>query len=92
MSEGVCTQVFELPTVLAYPLFYKLVAPGLTTVSHDSIQTWLQTKNVVRVRSLAHLSVFATSYLLVMQEQPIHVSTPAITGLAKESLPLAVHS
>eukprot|EP00884_Botryococcus_braunii_P021339 jgi/Botrbrau1/788/Bobra.0181s0041.2 len=42
-------EVFELPSVLAYPLFYKLVAPGATTVSHDSIQTWFQVKNVIRV-------------------------------------------
>ena len=27
-------QVCELPSVLAYPLFYKLITPGETTVSH----------------------------------------------------------
>ena len=31
-------QVFELPTVLAYPLFYKLVVPDASLVSRAAAQ------------------------------------------------------
>lgn len=35
-------EVLELPSVLAYPLFSKLVVPGQSVVSRDAIETWLQ--------------------------------------------------
>lgn len=39
-------QVFELPTVLAYPLFYKLVAPESSVVRKDAILQWMSSKQV----------------------------------------------
>lgn len=39
-------QVFELPTVLAYPLFYKLVAPESSVVRKDAILAWMAAKTV----------------------------------------------
>lgn len=39
-------QVFELPTVLAYPLFYKLVAPESSVVRKDAILNWMSAKTV----------------------------------------------
>ena len=39
-------QVFELPTVLAYPLFYKLVAPESSVVRKDGILSWMSGKTV----------------------------------------------
>ena len=39
-------QVFELPTVLAYPLFYKLVAPESSVVRKDAILHWMSSKQV----------------------------------------------
>ena len=53
ISEGSSTpgplQVFQLPKALAYPLFYKLVAPNSSSVTRDSILTWFEEKNVVQV-------------------------------------------
>ena len=42
-------QVFQLPKALAYPLFYKLVAPNSSSVTRDAILTWFDEKNVVQV-------------------------------------------
>ena len=40
-------QVFELPSVLAYPLFYKLVAPEASLVSKAAMQAWVVEKELV---------------------------------------------
>lgn len=45
-------QVFQLPKALAYPLFYKLVAPNSSTVTRDAILSWFNDKNVVQVRMM----------------------------------------
>ena len=42
-------QVFQLPKALAYPLFYKLVAPNSSSVTRDAILSWFEEKNVVQV-------------------------------------------
>ena len=44
-----CVQVCELPSVLAYPLFYKLITPGETTVSHSAVRTWLAQRQITQV-------------------------------------------
>ena len=43
---SLAVQVFELPTVLAYPLFYKLVAPESSVVRKDAILHWMSSKQV----------------------------------------------
>ncbi len=45
-----CMQVFELPSVLAYPLFYKLVAHGTSALTRDAVLEFLNKHNVVQVR------------------------------------------
>ena len=40
----------ELPSVLAYPLFYKLITPGETTVSHDAVRAWLAQRQITQAR------------------------------------------
>mmetsp|Transcript_5146 Transcript_5146/g.14795 ORF Transcript_5146/g.14795 Transcript_5146/m.14795 type:complete len:540 (-) Transcript_5146:595-2214(-) len=35
-------EVFELPTVLAYPLFYKLVVPDESLVTREAMAAWVQ--------------------------------------------------
>jgi len=70
-------QVFELPTVLAYPLFYKLVAPESSVVRKDAILHWMSSKQVrlqtvisaacggnVRLRSGLHLTLSCQPPLL----------------------------
>lgn len=48
MQHAVATmQVFELPSVLAYPLFYKLVAPEASLVSKDAMTAWIAHKRLV---------------------------------------------
>ena len=44
-----CVQVFQLPKALAYPLFYKLVAPNSSSVTRDAILSWFEEKNVIQV-------------------------------------------
>lgn len=39
--------MFELPSVLAYPLFYKLVAPEASLVSKAAMQAWVVEKQLV---------------------------------------------
>lgn len=34
--------MFELPTVLAYPLFYKLVVPDESLVTREAMAAWVQ--------------------------------------------------
>lgn len=46
---GTVVQVFQLPKALAYPLFYKLVAPNSSSVTRDAILTWFDEKNIVQV-------------------------------------------
>lgn len=48
-------QVFQLPKALAYPLFYKLVAPNSSSVTRDAILSWFEEKNVVQVCSFVSL-------------------------------------
>ena len=43
-------QVCELPSVLAYPLFYKLITPGETTVSHGAARAWLAQRQITQAR------------------------------------------
>lgn len=43
-------QVFQLPTALAYPLFYKLAQPGASTVSLQAVQSWILQQKVMQVR------------------------------------------
>lgn len=40
-------EVYELPSVLAYPLFYKLVAPEASLVSKDAMTAWIAHKRLV---------------------------------------------
>ena len=42
-------QVFQLPSALAYPLFYKLAQPGASTVSLHAVQSWIMQRNVMQV-------------------------------------------
>ena len=42
-------QVLELPSVLAYPLFSKLVVPGSSVISRDSLEAWLNKCKVLQV-------------------------------------------
>ncbi|DBA83424.1 hypothetical protein WJX79_010649 [Trebouxia sp. C0005] len=42
-------EVFQLPKALAYPLFYKLVAPNSSSITRDAILTWFDEKNVIQV-------------------------------------------
>lgn len=42
-------QVFQLPTALAYPLFYKLAQPGASTVSLQAVQSWIVQQKVMQV-------------------------------------------
>ena len=52
MTCQCCVQVCELPSVLAYPLFYKLITPGETTVSHSAVRTWLAQRQITQVRQI----------------------------------------
>ena len=53
-------QVFQLPTALAYPLFYKLAQPGASTVSLQAVQSWIVQQKVMQVGYLLqHASCFA---------------------------------
>lgn len=56
VGSPVLLQVFQLPKALAYPLFYKLVAPNSSSVTRDAILTWFEEKNVVQVRLSAAMS------------------------------------
>lgn len=51
-------QVCELPSVLAYPLFYKLITPGETTVSHSAVRTWLAQRQITQVWQSLQLLAF----------------------------------
>ena len=57
-------QVFQLPKALAYPLFYKLVAPNNSTVTRDAILSWFNDKNVVQVRTMLCFSWIALLFSL----------------------------
>jgi len=50
-------QVFQLPKALAYPLFYKLVAPNSSSITRDAILTWFDEKNVIQVHTLYSVSM-----------------------------------
>ena len=52
VERGGCgiLQVFQLPTALAYPLFYKLAQPGASTVSLQAVQSWIVQQKVMQVR------------------------------------------
>lgn len=41
--------MFQLPTALAYPLFYKLAQPGASTVSLQAVQSWIVQQKVMQV-------------------------------------------
>lgn len=43
-------QVFQLPTALAYPLFYKLAQPGASTVTLHAVRSWIVQQSVMQVR------------------------------------------
>lgn len=45
----VLQQVFQLPTALAYPLFYKLAQPGASTVTLHAVRSWIVQHNVMQV-------------------------------------------
>jgi hypothetical protein len=45
--HNLALQVFELPSVLAYPLFYKLVAPEASLVGRAAMQAWIIDKQLV---------------------------------------------
>ena len=51
--------MFQLPTALAYPLFYKLAQPGASTVSLQAVQSWIVQQKVMQVR----VSIFCHSVL-----------------------------
>ena len=48
-SACLLVQVLGLPQVLAYPLFYKLVAPNAQAVSSEAFNTWCTRCNVLQV-------------------------------------------
>lgn len=54
---GTVMQVFQLPKALAYPLFYKLVAPNSSSITRDAILTWFDEKNVIQVLTLCGVSM-----------------------------------
>lgn len=59
VAEILCEnlQVFQLPTALAYPLFYKLAQPGASTVSLQAVQSWIVQQKVMQVGQLIKLCV-----------------------------------
>ena len=54
---GTVMQVFQLPKALAYPLFYKLVAPNSSSITRDAILSWFDEKNVIQVFTLCGVSM-----------------------------------
>ncbi|KAK9833451.1 hypothetical protein WJX81_006419 [Elliptochloris bilobata] len=48
-------EVCELPCVLAYPLFYKLITPGETTVSHGAVRTWLAQRQITQAEPVVRM-------------------------------------
>lgn len=45
-------QVLDLPGLLAYPLFYKLVEPGASFVRKEALLDWMKRCNVLQVSRL----------------------------------------
>ena len=43
-------QVLGLPSVLAYALFYKLVAPGSSVVTQEAMEKWFTQNHILQVR------------------------------------------
>ena len=63
-NVGAVMQVFQLPKALAYPLFYKLVAPNSSSITRDAILTWFDEKNVIQVHTLYSVSMtFVTNIM-----------------------------
>jgi hypothetical protein len=58
---GTVMQVFQLPKALAYPLFYKLVAPNSSSITRDAILSWFDEKNVIQVLTLCGVSMIFVS-------------------------------
>ncbi|KAK9806607.1 hypothetical protein WJX73_008526 [Symbiochloris irregularis] len=48
-------QVLELPSVLAYPLFSKLVVPSASMVTRDAVESWLQRHKVLQSEPVVRL-------------------------------------
>ncbi|CAK0763377.1 hypothetical protein CVIRNUC_003051 [Coccomyxa viridis] len=48
-------EVFQLPTALAYPLFYKLAQPGASTVSLQAVQSWIVQQKVMQVEPVVRM-------------------------------------
>ena len=46
-NGGGRVQVFELPSVLAYPLFYKLVVPDQALVPSAAVASWVETAGLL---------------------------------------------
>jgi len=44
-------QVLELPKLLAYPLFFKLVEPSASAVTRKALQDWITDHNVLQASS-----------------------------------------
>ena len=63
MPWAVAFQVLDLPSVLAYPLFSKLVVPAASVVTRDAIEGWLQKHKVLQVCMLHLLGSFIAAHL-----------------------------
>ena len=64
-------QVFELPTVLAYPLFYKLVTPESSVVRKDAILHWMSSKQVLTPSSGQMLTSISRDMTQISKEQHV---------------------
>lgn len=47
------TQVLELPSMLAYPLFSKLVEPGAASVPREVLEAWLDRNRALQASLLS---------------------------------------
>lgn len=82
-------QVFQLPKALAYPLFYKLVAPNSSSVTRDAILSWFDEKNVVQV-TMSAVVCFLCGSCDIMQLTLL--SCPVEMRLIDDSMLADLHS
>jgi len=88
--------VCELPSVLAYPLFYKLITPGETTVSHGAARAWLAQRQITQARRappalgprLAAVADGARAAYQQRRQRPVcaHALSPRRPGLRQRKL------
>jgi len=49
------TEVLELPKLLAYPLFFKLVEPSASAVTRKALQDWITDHNVLQTEPIVRM-------------------------------------